>query len=230
MASTGTDDPQIPAAGQDPTPKKPRKRSAPKIPDTPDLDTAIKESGPSSPKAGKRNRRKKAKQKRLDRGTSKGVPGQNGRHRQAKRPNQSEAAIIAERRSLVWGLTKAKKSVRVIGKYLRDKGFRASKSTVQDDREWCFENAKSELLIDVSQELLLALGVLDDLQGTMYTKALRDEDKDAAAEVRMIIKERDRLVNFSKTNQADLEMKQKLTELLGYDPEAPSDATDSDGE
>jgi len=224
------DSQQTPAAENTPPPNKSRKsKSAPVIPDTPDIETAIAETGPSSQAAGKRKSRQKLSNKRLDRGRSKGNAGENGRHKQAKRPNKSEAAIIAERRALVWGLTKAKKSVRQISKYLKTKGFRASLGTIQDDRDWLFENAKKELLVDVSEELLLALGVLDDLQGTMYTKAIRDEDKDASAEVRSIMKERDRLINYSKAQQADLEMKNKLIEFLGFDPEESSDA-DSDGQ
>jgi len=46
MATKGKDgDPQIPAAENIPPPKKPRKgKSAPIIPDTPDLETAIAEA------------------------------------------------------------------------------------------------------------------------------------------------------------------------------------------
>lgn len=232
MATKGKEaDPQTgPAStGKVSAAKKPAtKRSARKKTAAPAVEEVLAEL-PVLTAAGRRKARRKQAKKNANRGMSIGQPGRNGRHAKAKRPTTPESAVIAERRALVWGLTKAKKSVRTISAYLKKKGFRASVGTIQDDREWCFENARGELMIDVKDELITALAVLDDLQGTFYTKAIRDEDKDASAEVRLILKERDRLTNYSKAQQKDLELKTKLIEFLGFDPEDPTHV-DSDGD
>lgn len=192
--------------------------------DTPDF--IVKAS--KTPKS--KRKKKKKRQKGRDRpGRHPIGKGPYGRHPQAKRPTVADEAIIADRRGLVWGLTKAKKTVRQISAYLKSKNYPASIGTIQSDRDWCFENARTEVIKDAGDELTMALAILDDLHGASYPLALKG-DIEASKEVRAVLKERDRLVQFSKAEQEASKMKAALINFLGFDPEAPTDDDDdSDG-
>jgi|GEM_PF-4404052 len=153
-----------------------------------------------------------------------------GRRGHVTRPTLREEIAILERQDLVFELYKSGASIRKISDHLASKGYEnVSKTTVHRDLLQCIARMRETLEISARDEAAAALATLSDLQMAFYVPATRDRNVDAGKLVIQILRERDRIVQYSKAQQADTDAKQALAKLLGVDPEEIPDGSDDAG-
>lgn len=164
--------------------------------------------------------------------------GTHGKH--AKRPTAAEQALIDERRQFVWGLyrrriNEIKITQHLIGKRehigfrdLKDKvnaaGFTACLGTVHADIEFMRKERKERLAIDNDTQFAIDLDRLDDMQAAIASRVEKHAKPDDIKTELAIMDRRDRYLGISKGQQSENALHDKLTKLLGFDPEAPIDA------
>jgi hypothetical protein len=146
----------------------------------------------------------------------------------ATRPSSKEEVIIAERRSTVWELRKARLSVREIAAQLKAKGFKThSVGIVWEDIQFMIGLARQDQELSVKDHIAEQLAILDEVHRAYYpilkrrhiaNGAVRDEAKnDAADYVMMAAKERAKLLDLYKPKQIQILDNKTFAQELGID-------------
>lgn len=147
----------------------------------------------------------------------------------AKGRSPRDQMIIEERQELVYQLYRRHKaSLREISRILEEKGFgRCSKSTIGRDLQAAIK--EHSLRRELTREDMLETLIDDvrDIQSAFAQKALKEKDVQAGKLLLECSKEIDRLTNTSKNSEATTDAKAALAKLLGVDPEAIDDGSES---
>ncbi len=142
-------------------------------------------------------------------------------------PNYKYQIKIAERQDLARRLYEGGRTFVEISDHLKKLGYKASVGTVFDDVKDSIKCQIKSFDLSADELLRIELGTLQSLQATFFLEAKQHKDADAAKLVLQIMDRRDRYLNISKAQKADIDSKSALAKLFGVDPEDLPDDRES---
>lgn len=146
----------------------------------------------------------------------------NKRKSHVTRPTAAEKALIIERRILVYELKKAGHTFRQIAEHLKTKSeFKRgiTVGSVHNDFQEELAERRKELTDCVDTYRQMALDELNDLRRAVLPRARREGLPEDVTSILNIQKREDAIMQYSKGQQSDAQLKDALIKFVGFDPE-----------